>query len=473
MIMGFVGIMGCFEKGTIVKTIEGDKPIEKASTVLSYDGSNIVSVPCGVNTTKKIPYKITFDNGISYTCSEEHPFWNGKEYVLLKHLKKGDIIPYYHEEPISRKKPLVETTTRERNMHTLPIRNEHHGFNQKIRSKSRNNNKTITSKQHPDKTLERTIKKRNDERMVQNNEKEIRIKSGKESCLQTWSTSWTKEEQGKILINSETGEEMGMFLMPEETNKQEFRSYCASQGWEQQEQLSEQFNYPVPILSRQCTFQQTKIRDIQKIGSNPIIMYDLIVPNTNNFLLGNGVITHNSGKTLAMTREAFTYWKKGLKENKPVRVLSNYHLNFPYEHVNFEELFKDAENQKPLRDVVILLDEIHILLDSRSGMSKKNKILTFWLNQTRKSGVKLLFTTQYEHQIDKRLRSGTDFLVHCEGRNLIKKNGKKIFKCLNTKTNGETAKTKTWTGDKYFCLYDTNEIIKFFDNEAVKGEEGS
>ena len=104
-----------------------------------------------------------------------------------------------------------------------------------------------------------------------------------------------------------------------------------------------------------------------------------------------------SGKSLSMTKELYKYYKNGHK------IVSNYGLSFPHEQMNFETLYEKAENQEALDNVVIALDEVHIVLDSRSGMSSVSKMITFWLNQTRKMGVKLFYTTQYLHQVDKRL----------------------------------------------------------------------
>lgn len=161
-----------------------------------------------------------------------------------------------------------------------------------------------------------------------------------------------------------------------------------------------------------------------------------------------------SGKTLSMVRETLKYYAEGNK------IYSNFHLNIPYEKLDFDTLFKMAEAQTPLNDVVILLDEVHILLDSRSSMKKENKVVSFWLNQTRKMGVKLYYTTQHLHQIDKRLRSGTDFFIFCEGIKYLKK-AKEYFICINNVTDGDNTRTERFIGNKFFKYYDTNEIIGF------------
>ena len=172
-----------------------------------------------------------------------------------------------------------------------------------------------------------------------------------------------------------------------------------------------------------------------------------------------------SGKTLSLVREIYKYFLKGYT------VYSNFGLSFEHTPIDFSTLYKWVEEQKQLDNVVIALDEVHIMLDSRSGMSKKSKTMTFWLNQTRKMGVKLFYTTQYMHQVDKRLRSGTDVFVFCEGV-LINKNSKEYFICCNEITDGDASKKDLFVGNDFYKFYDTNEVIKFLGNEDANDKEG-
>ena len=137
-------------------------------------------------------------------------------------------------------------------------------------------------------------------------------------------------------------------------------------------------------------------------------------------MIGGFVGKMGSGKTLSMVRETLRYYAEGYK------IYSNFHINIPYTPIDFNELMAMAESQEDFGNVVLLLDEVHIILDSRSSMSKKSKVISFWLNQTRKMGVKLFYTTQYLHQIDKRLRSGTDIIVLCDGMKYVAK-GKEYY----------------------------------------------
>lgn len=175
-----------------------------------------------------------------------------------------------------------------------------------------------------------------------------------------------------------------------------------------------------------------------------------------------------SGKSLSLVREAYKSYCRGK------RIMANLHLNFPYEHVDFNKLYEMAQSGEEMKDLVICLDEIHIMLDSRSSISKPSKVMTFWLNQTRKMGVKLLYTTQYLHQVDRRLRSGTDIIVYCEGIKITKRIGgetKEFFVCQNEIVFGDEFKKELFVGNDYYHLYDTREVIQFSKEHAREREE--
>lgn len=168
-----------------------------------------------------------------------------------------------------------------------------------------------------------------------------------------------------------------------------------------------------------------------------------------------------SGKTLSMVRELVKLSKRGYT------IYSNFELSFQHEPLDFDELFIMAQEQTPMDNVVIAIDEIHILLDSRSGMANTNKVVTFWLNQTRKMNVKLFYTTQHLHQIDKRLRSATNFFVFCDGFH-ITKNGTEYFICYNEITDGDYYQKDMYIGNDFFKYYDTRQVIKFVNRKELK-----
>jgi len=92
-------------------------------------------------------------------------------------------------------------------------------------------------------------------------------------------------------------------------------------------------------------------------------------------------------------------------------------------------------------------------------MTKKNKIISYFITQSRKRNLVLLYTTQQSHQIDKRLRSNTDYFIKCE--NLTPNAKKDMF--IRWKINDMEGHEKSFIvrGDAYFKLYDTHQMIDF------------
>lgn len=64
---------------------------------------------------------------------------------------------------------------------------------------------------------------------------------------------------------------------------------------------------------------------------------------------------------------------------------------------------------------ILCLDEIWINMDAR--LWKDNVTLTRFINQTRKKGLLVLYTTQHIRQVELRVRNATDILVMCERKN--------------------------------------------------------
>ena len=132
------------------------------------------------------------------------------------------------------------------------------------------------------------------------------------------------------------------------------------------------------------------------------------------------------GKTLNAVIKLKEYYDRGYV------IYSNTWLSFPYVSLLSKDLIDIAEGKKELPfNCAMFIDEIHVWLDSRVSGSKKNRIISYFLLQTGKMGsdadigLILIYTTQYYHQIDKRLRSTTCIAIECEK---IKIHFRKIFK---------------------------------------------
>ena len=165
-----------------------------------------------------------------------------------------------------------------------------------------------------------------------------------------------------------------------------------------------------------------------------------------------------SGKTLFMTLEAFNQYRKGKQ------IYSNYELTFPKlpntkkTKIVPEDFFTNFDKYN-LRNVCMFLDEIYVYVDSRASGSTKNKLMSYFFNQTRKTGVDLYYSTQFFSQVDKRLRFNTERFIIPK---CFKDKNKNIFIVVEI-CNRDLKILAKWIvkAKCIFNLYDTDEIIKF------------
>lgn len=160
-----------------------------------------------------------------------------------------------------------------------------------------------------------------------------------------------------------------------------------------------------------------------------------------------------SGKTLSMVKMAYEYHKQGYK------ILSNMRLNFPHTLITSKDVQGFASNQEQLYNTIVLLDEIHIFMDSRRSGSKKNLLTSYFLTQTRKQKVKLLATSQHRHQVDRRMRDNTDAFIDCETKKIPYGENENVLIVVNHVNTRKSYDKQVFIGNKYFHLYDTEEII--------------
>lgn len=167
-----------------------------------------------------------------------------------------------------------------------------------------------------------------------------------------------------------------------------------------------------------------------------------------------------SGKTLFMT----FLMKKYKEYDSQKKIYSNYKTKIS-DIITFDVIKKYAEDNNPLKNCVLGIDEIQTFLDCRNSL--KNTISSYFILQTRKRNVFLLYTTQQFFNVDKRLRNNTDYLfsvkkiTHRENKNkfIIRV---EIIKNLGGDCLEETNRVFYLKNpEKYFNLYDTYEIIKF------------
>lgn len=125
------------------------------------------------------------------------------------------------------------------------------------------------------------------------------------------------------------------------------------------------------------------------------------------------------GKTLGAVQWAMEYSLKA----GGAPVATNIRLNPAYwtAHRDANPAFRIVPLRKPddLCDFVrggggiLLLDELHRMADARMSMATANVLLSQFVMFLRKAGLTLLFTSQWERQIDSRLRAIMDLVIRC------------------------------------------------------------
>jgi len=154
-----------------------------------------------------------------------------------------------------------------------------------------------------------------------------------------------------------------------------------------------------------------------------------------------------SGKSMTSTALGYAeYIKNGL------RVISNNHLNFgtkedgsPVVELFDTKYFLEHIEDTVLENCILILDEAYLLGDSRSSASKLNKLMTYFVVQTRKRGVDLYMCTHHIDIFDKRIRRAVDVRGTCRYR--------KEDPCLQCEGRGfVTAKAAKKISDKKLAL---------------------
>lgn len=95
------------------------------------------------------------------------------------------------------------------------------------------------------------------------------------------------------------------------------------------------------------------------------------------------------------------------------QVLHNGPLNFGRK-VAIEELVQLPEN---LRDAIVFLDEIPVILSNRRSATFASYVMNTLLTQLRKRAMSLIWTAQFESQVDVNVRYQTDIGISCKSEN--------------------------------------------------------
>ena len=156
------------------------------------------------------------------------------------------------------------------------------------------------------------------------------------------------------------------------------------------------------------------------------------------------------------------------------KIICNNHLNFPYTHFDPEYLLEHLEDEE-IEDCILILDEAYQMgLDSRSTSSKFNKLLFYFVAQTRKRGVDLYMCTHHIDALEKRVRRAVDIRGTCrynkgpiEAEKPVKQrryNWSTIR--LRDMRSGGGRRIRIY-GPAFWALYDTNERLPFMPKQVA------
>ena len=139
------------------------------------------------------------------------------------------------------------------------------------------------------------------------------------------------------------------------------------------------------------------------------------------------------------------------------KIYSNYTLSVPHNKITLDSIIKQLDNDPSFyNNSIILMDEIHLYLDSRDFMSKNNRKIQTFFSQLRKRNILLLGTSQYIMHVDVRVRRHAKMVF--DMRNLS--NG--MFGCTISKIDGyytNAINDITLNLSVAYDFYDTYEVI--------------
>lgn len=133
-------------------------------------------------------------------------------------------------------------------------------------------------------------------------------------------------------------------------------------------------------------------------------------------------------------------------------VFSNYNINFPHCHkLDLSDIL-----QLDINRGMIIVDEVYTIAESRTSMSKVNRFFSYFVFQTRKLHVDVVYTAQLASSVDLRLFDLSPILIGCHG--LDEKTG-----LIDYTFNVEGAKTRISIPLPFF----EKEIFPYFDTFEV------
>lgn len=165
-----------------------------------------------------------------------------------------------------------------------------------------------------------------------------------------------------------------------------------------------------------------------------------------------------TGKTVLMTR----YLKQD--EKKGHNIYSNYKLkNMKFTLIDMSKILDMHDNEFNLTNCSLGIDEITVFADCRKSGSKLNRLISYFILQSRKRNVDIYFTTQNLNLIDFRLLDYMDFQIYCQ--KVFDKSGKQIlgygkYTIFDLRDIRNVRASKFILNfKKYYKYYDTFEVV--------------
>jgi hypothetical protein len=165
-----------------------------------------------------------------------------------------------------------------------------------------------------------------------------------------------------------------------------------------------------------------------------------------------------SGKTLLMTRYLVKDARNGHK------IYTNYALkDVDHEQVDLSKILDMHKNSFDLHDCSIGIDEITVFADCRKSGSKLNRVISYFILQSRKRNVNIYFTTQNLGMVDLRLVNYMDIQVICEkvyDQDNVQVNGLSKYRIFDLRDPRKVSlKRMILDITPYYRFYDTKEVI--------------
>ena len=169
-----------------------------------------------------------------------------------------------------------------------------------------------------------------------------------------------------------------------------------------------------------------------------------------------------SGKTLFMTILLYQEYLKGKK------IFTNYKIHFPHEIIDVNKM---VELDIELKNSAIGLDELHMICDARRSGKKQNILMSYFILQSRHRSVNFYYTTQFDRQVDARIRENTDINMVCENL-YIDTDGdglNDLFRIMvqDRRFRPIKFKQKLIYGQPFFRMYDSDYIVDIFNMKEL------